>query len=102
MTRELVTEFLVQECSLSVRRNLLEEIIRHRGRPVVRHHTFNRFNVRLDFENDRVVIDDDLDISDRGPCRISVEEFVAAIRGDQPSSQARSSSGGRERRQVRR
>jgi hypothetical protein len=86
MIRELVTEFLAQECSLSVRHNLLEEIIRHRGRPVVRDHTFNRFNVRVDFENDRVVIDDDLDISDRGSCGMLVEKFVAAIRGHRPSS----------------
>lgn len=75
----LVTEFFEQDCDATARNELLAEISKH---PVAkadtfRHFTFNRFNVRFDFRNSEVTVDDELDVGEQGSFTIAA--FTAAL-----------------------
>lgn len=83
---QLLDAFISQDCDAAVRQKLLEAL-EHRvetsfGR--VREFTFNRFNIILDFENEQVIIEDDLDTSDSGACSIRLADFYKAVDGHEP------------------
>jgi hypothetical protein len=72
----LVEEFFAEECNEYVRGVLLDEASRRTSGS--RYFTFNRFNVRLNFDSASAVIDDELN----PPLEeaISLPEFLARLR----------------------
>ena len=58
---------------------LLAEIEECQGASVVRTHTFNRFNLKLEFEASLVQLEDDLDPGEAGAIRISLEQFKQCL-----------------------
>lgn len=73
--RTLLDSFLIEECIPSIREMLLAQIRDCRGTSVVRAHTFNRFNLRLDFESGSVLIEDDLEPGIEGEYQLSLSDF---------------------------
>jgi len=85
----LLSEFLSQDCNAAVRQTLLDEIRLHsttKTTLVVREFTFNRFNVVLDFLAGNARIEDELDPSAQGSCRIPLSEFSAVLEMHEPGS----------------
>lgn len=87
MASHLLQEFLSQDCDAAIKQKLLDEIAEHGAArvDVVREYTFNRFNVHLDFQKQEAVIDDELDVSADGSCRLSLDEFAAALGKHHPA-----------------
>ena len=48
------------------------------GTDVIEEFTFNRFNIRLDFGTNQVVIDDELNPAD-GECILPMKQFVECV-----------------------
>lgn len=71
----LLDLFLNEECIPPIRDKLLAEIKECGDTPIVRDHTFNRFNLRMDFENRLVRIEDDLDPGEEGEIELSLADF---------------------------
>ncbi|MDB6079115.1 MAG: hypothetical protein JWO82_2862 [Akkermansiaceae bacterium] len=80
MNDALLESFLKEDGDESVRALLLHSLVEHRETDRIRHFSFNRFNVLLDFEDQHAVIDDELNPSD-GTCRISLETFKKRLEG---------------------
>lgn len=71
----LLIIFLNEECIPPLRDMLLAEIKEFGQTPIVRTHVFNRFNLRMDFENSLVRIEDDLDPGEEGEFELSLADF---------------------------
>ena len=71
----LLALFLNEECIPPLRDRLLAEIKELGETPIVRTHTFNRFNLRMDFQNSLVRLDDDLDPGEEGEFELSLADF---------------------------
>ena len=78
MNDELLELFIKEDCDRHAQSVLLTAIKVKSGTATVEDFTFNRFNVRLDFNADVAVIDDDLNPSD-GECRLPLNRFAARI-----------------------
>ncbi|RZS36375.1 hypothetical protein EV193_10756 [Herbihabitans rhizosphaerae] len=75
MSNDLVRRFFDEECEPHVVRVLLSEMnARSLG---LTSFTFNVFNVTLDFDNSRVVIEDDL--NPEGDAEVSLSEFRSEL-----------------------
>ena len=74
----LLEQFLREECTPHVRR-LICAAATERSTQVRREFEFNRFNLVLDFEAGRVVLDDELDVSPAGSFELSLDELWTAI-----------------------
>jgi len=81
MNENLLEEFLSQEADAYTRCKLLAEIREQRTTltPAIREHTFNRFNVTLNFEKKRVSLRDDLMVGPEGEYPLGIEEFEKAL-----------------------
>ncbi len=78
MSQDLVRLFLEEDCDQHAQSVLLSSI-RKMPRPGgVEDFTFNRFNVRLDFDADQAIIDDDLN-PDYGEARLSLDDFASQV-----------------------
>jgi hypothetical protein len=75
--RSLLDQFLREECVPYVCDLLRGALSATPIRPWT--YTFNRFDVILDPENERVVIEDDLDVSEAGTQRVGIAEFTKAL-----------------------
>jgi hypothetical protein len=74
---DLLDQFLRDDCT-EYARDVLEQGIK--DAPKVRSHfDFNRFAVTIQHENDSVVLQDDLDVSEAGTLRMSIAQFVDAL-----------------------
>ncbi|MBW1650880.1 MAG: hypothetical protein JRJ44_09470 [Deltaproteobacteria bacterium] len=80
MNPTIVDEFFTEDCNLSIQQMLIEAIKNYLGQSVVREYTFNRFNVRIFFKDNKVLIEDELMISEEGECEISLSEFEERLR----------------------
>jgi len=78
MKHNIVALFLKDECDQHVRSVLLRALQARRGSDSVEDFTFNRFNVRLDFSNNEVIVDDELN-PDYGECRLPIDDFESLI-----------------------
>lgn len=74
MSKSVLEEFFAHEVDDRVRSELIEVIARGTGD---RYLTYNTFNVRLDFDHERVTIEDELDVHRQ--CVISLHEFAAML-----------------------
>lgn len=85
-TQRLLNEFLAEDCEEHVRKMLISEINTYftTKADVVREFTFNRFNVRLNFQDGSAKIEDELDTSEDGSFSFSLAEFVAALNSHKP------------------
>jgi hypothetical protein len=70
----LLEEFLTHDCSQYERTVLLSAMDAKAGRDHIAAFNFNRFNIRLDFGQDKAVIDDELNPAD-GECIVSIDLF---------------------------
>jgi hypothetical protein len=77
----LLKQFLIEECTSSVRKLILDAIEVGNSRTGTRseHFEFNRFEVTCDFEQGIVLIEDVLDPTEAGRQRVSLEEFSAVL-----------------------
>ena len=84
MAETLFEQFLVEDCTASVRR-LLQNAIDEPSllQPFFE---FNRFEVTIDRDNKIVVLEDVLDVTEAGVQRVPFDEFVKAI-DDRSTSQ---------------
>jgi len=78
MNDELLELFIKEDCDQHAQSVLLAAIKAKSGTTAVEDFTFNRFNVRLDFNADEAVIDDDLNPAD-GECRLPLNGFAARV-----------------------
>lgn len=81
-TMNLLNQFLNEDATAYVRQQLLDAIDSGLKQNQVKEFTFNRFNVRIDFGRQTVMLEDDLDASDEGKMEISLPVFVKALRED--------------------
>ena len=79
MNQNLFYEFLSEDGDAYVRRKISDAIREQRvsGVPAVREYTFNRFNVRLNFETNQATIQDDL--MPHGEHTLTIEELEKAL-----------------------
>lgn len=79
----LLHEFFARDCDNYVATLLGDEISKHwkKSAEVRLEFEFNTFNIALDFKRKIVEVEDDLDSSPEGSCRVSLEEFVKGLRG---------------------
>lgn len=75
----LLKEFLEEDCDALTAKRLLEQIREHEGSDVCRDHTFNRFNLCLDFAENKVRIEDDLNPGAEGQSEMPLAEFKFAL-----------------------
>ena len=87
MPTRLLGEFLTQDCDAASRERLLAEIGKHGVRKVDvrREYTFNRFTLKLDFQKQEVILEDELDVGDEGSCRLQLREFTSALQQHDPN-----------------
>ncbi len=78
MNDQLLEVFIREDCDTHARSVLLAAIKAKSGTASVEDFTFNRFNVRLDFEAGEAVIDDEINPSD-GEYRLSLERFASRV-----------------------
>jgi|UniRef100_UPI00378377CB hypothetical protein len=78
MNDELLELFIKEDCDQHAQSVLLSAIKEKTGTDGIEDFTFNRFNIRLDFGTNQVVIDDDLNPSD-GECRLPLAVFSARV-----------------------
>ena len=78
---DLLEEFIAEECTESVPAMLLSDIEEQSKNGVAqfKEYTFNRFNVYLNFIENEVRIEDDLDPEESGVLIVSLDSFVEAI-----------------------
>jgi hypothetical protein len=76
----------MQDCDAANKEKILAELDKYKVSRVdiFREYTFNRFTLSVDFKKQEVTIVDDLDISEEGACRYSINEFVAALQQYRP------------------
>jgi len=81
MNDNLLREFIEDEYDSDVRDTLLSVIQESKSRPALmkRDFAFNRFNVILDFEFQRVIIEDDLMMEEPSECELGMEAFVQML-----------------------
>ncbi len=75
---DLLEQFVVQECTVQVRR-VLEDAIAGSATPRPRFE-FNRFEITIDRETNIVVLEDVLDATQAGTQRVPLAEFATALR----------------------
>lgn len=80
MSEDLLKLFLSEECDEHVQRVLLTAIRAKKGTDGAEDFTFNRFDVRLDFASDHVIIVDDLN-PDYGEHRLPLNDFASLVLG---------------------
>jgi pterin-4a-carbinolamine dehydratase len=82
MNNTLLNEFLEQDCELRRRLVIHEEVVRLLAEKaqVVREHTFNRFNLTLDFIREVAVLEDDLNPGPDGRLELPIRAFDQAIK----------------------
>ena len=82
MNENLLHEFLEDEYDSDIRHLLLATIQESKSSPELlkRDFAFNRFNVVLNFEFRRVLIEDDLTVGEQGECEIEMEEFEEILK----------------------
>lgn len=78
MNTELLELFIKEDCDQHAQSVLLAAIEAKSGTAAVEDFTFNRFNVRLDFNADEAVIDDELNPAD-GECRLPLDSFASRV-----------------------
>lgn len=76
----IIDEFFAEDCDLSIRQMLIQTIENCSGQNVIREYTFNRFNVRISFKNNMVMVEDELMPGDEGECEIRLSEFESKLR----------------------
>jgi hypothetical protein len=76
----LLQQFLRLEVNATVRQLLQDALADPEPRKARREFEFNRFNVKLDFERQVAVIDDETDTSSAGSVEIELEQFARLIR----------------------
>jgi hypothetical protein len=75
---DLLDQFLRYDCT-EYARTVLEEAINDTSK-VRAHLDFNRFAVTIERENNIVVLQDDLDVSEAGTLRMPIAEFANALK----------------------
>jgi hypothetical protein len=80
MNDDLFEAFLKEDCDRHARGVILEALRRVPYRSGEIEFTFNRFNVRIDFSRNEVLVDDELDPGD-GSCTIRFELFRSRVEG---------------------
>lgn len=75
---DLFEQFLTQECTAHVRR-LLEDALADSTSPRP-HFEFNRFEITIEREANVAVLEDVLDATEGGVCRVPLAEFSAALK----------------------
>jgi len=78
MNDELLELFITEDCDQHAKSILLASIKAKTGTDGIEDFTFNRFNVRLDFSANQVLIDDDLNPDD-GECRLQLDRFATVV-----------------------
>lgn len=77
--KPLLDAFLSEDCDPDFATEILAEIADCEGKDVLRSYTSNRFNLYLNFESNRVLIEDDIGFAEEGELEISLAEFKAAL-----------------------
>ena len=77
----LLERFLTSDCDIDVREQLIGDInMRANAGASRREYTFNRFNVVIDFDDEIVWIEDDLDPSDGGGQSLPLSLFTEGLK----------------------
>ena len=64
MSKTLIDQFLKEDFSESNGKQILKDCDDLIGKDISREYTFNRFNLKIDFENNKVILDDDLNMDE--------------------------------------
>lgn len=76
----LLERFLSTDADIAVREQLISDINLHSAGSSRREYTFNRFNVTIDFDDEVVRIEDDLDTSAEGSRSLPLALFTEALK----------------------
>jgi len=79
MNLQIVHDFFIEDCDLSTCRMIIVAINKYRDQNVVREYEFNRFNVTIFFEENSVLIEDDLFTDEEGKSKISLSDFFSML-----------------------
>lgn len=80
MRMSLIEQFIKEDFSESANNEILKECESLIGKDISREYTFNRFNLKIDFGSNKVVLDDDLDCDESGQAIIELQEFIKLIK----------------------
>lgn len=81
MSAPLFAQFLTEECTPHVRTLICDAIAKsRRGEgPTRQQFEFNRFNLTLDFEDARVTLEDELDVTSSGTATMPLNQLAAEL-----------------------
>ena len=80
MNTKILDAFLSEDGDAQARHKLLDTIREHKSpHATIQKYAFNRFNVTLDFEAKKVLLEDDLTVNPQGEYKLGMEEFEKAL-----------------------
>ena len=80
MHKSLIDQFLEEDFNESNNNQLFKDCNDLITQDIQREYTFNRFNLKINFGNNEVILDDDLNMENDGQVTFDLNEFIKLIK----------------------